>query len=348
MRIIPRVLAIALVGVGASAAYAGESGLYIGAGGGLNIARDARVLGTGIDADTDFDDGLAGVGAVGYGFGNGLRAEIELGYRDSDVDSVNGLAGSGDVSALSAMGNVIYDFETGSRFTPYLGFGVGGAQVDVDGAAPFGGGNINDDDTVFAYQGIAGVSYDITERFKLTLDYRYFAAPNVEVRTNTGVNVETDYRSHSFMVGLRFSFGAPPPAPAEPMAEVRPAPPPPAPKVEPAPPPQVLRNFLVFFDWDRADLTPEAREIVAAAARTATESGSARIEATGHADRSGSTKYNEGLSQRRAEAVKGELVRLGIGANEILTFARGEADPLLVTQDGVREPQNRRVEIVLQ
>ncbi len=352
MRIVQRLLATAIIGLSASAALAEENGLYLGAAGGLSIARDSRIVGTGIDSNAEFDNGLAGAGAVGYGFGSGLRAELELGYRENDVDSIGGLAGAGDVSAISTMGNVLFDFDNSSRFTPYLGVGAGAARVDLDGASPVGGGSINDDDTAFAYQGIAGVSYRVSDRFKLTLDYRYFAAPDVEVTTSTGVAVDTEYRSHSIMVGLRFSFGAPPPAPVAapaPVAEAAPAPapPPPAPKVEPAPPPQLPRNFLVFFDWDRSNLTPEAREIVAAAARSATETGSARIEATGHADRSGATQYNVGLSQRRADSVKADLVARGIRDDEIFTFARGEADPLVPTPDGVREPQNRRVEIVL-
>ncbi len=351
MQIIPRLLAVAVIGLGAGGASAGEDGLYLGAAGGLNIARDSQVQGAGIDSKAEFENGLAGVGVIGYGLGTGLRIEFELGYRESDVDSVDGLAGSGDVNALSAMGNVLYDFDLGGPITPFLGVGVGAAQVDFGGVAPVGGGSIGDDDTVFAYQGIAGVAYDISDQFKLTLDYRYFAAPNVDVTTNTGVNIDTDYRSQSIMVGLRFSFGAPPPAPAPaPVAEAAPAPPPPppAPKVEaPPPPPQLPRNFLVFFDWDRSNLSPEALEIVAAAARNATETGSARIEAAGHADRSGPSQYNVALSQRRADSVKAELVRLGIDAIEIFTFARGETDPLVATPDGVREPQNRRVEIVL-
>ena len=71
-----------------------------------------------------------------------------------------------------------------------------------------------------------------------------------------------------------------------------------------------------------------------------------RINLTGHADRAGSDAYNVRLSQRRAEAVKAELVRLGFNANDISVVAKGEADPLVPTADGVREPKNRRVEIL--
>jgi outer membrane protein OmpA-like peptidoglycan-associated protein len=69
---------------------------------------------------------------------------------------------------------------------------------------------------------------------------------------------------------------------------------------------------------------------------------------TGHADRAGPDSYNMALSMRRADAVKAVLVREGVPANQIAVVARGESQPLVPTADGVREPQNRRVEIVLQ
>ncbi|MBX6747532.1 MAG: OmpA family protein, partial [Acetobacteraceae bacterium] len=71
------------------------------------------------------------------------------------------------------------------------------------------------------------------------------------------------------------------------------------------------------------------------------------IEVAGHADRSGTPQYNMRLSRRRAETVAAELVRHGISRNEITIEAFGESRPLVPTADGVREPQNRRVEIVL-
>ena len=110
----------------------------------------------------------------------------------------------------------------------------------------------------------------------------------------------------------------------------------------------VPQTFLVFFDFDRSNLTVEAQAIVAAAADAARNGDGARIVATGHADTSGPADYTIGLSERRADSVRAELVRLGIGDGEIATRALGETDPLVPTPDGVREPQNRRVEIVLQ
>ena len=86
---------------------------------------------------------------------------------------------------------------------------------------------------------------------------------------------------------------------------------------------------------------------MASAAADALQGNSARIDVTGHTDRSGSDKYNQALSVRRAEAVRRELVADGVADGLIVTRGVGEADPLIPTADGVREPQNRRVEIVL-
>jgi outer membrane protein OmpA-like peptidoglycan-associated protein len=111
--------------------------------------------------------------------------------------------------------------------------------------------------------------------------------------------------------------------------------------------PQLPRpeEFLVFFDFDSAKLTPEALDILKSAANVATKGNYKRFVLTGHADRSGSTEYNLALSQRRADAVKKELLALGLPGGEIATEAKGESVPLVPTADGVQEPQNRRVEI---
>jgi OmpA-OmpF porin, OOP family len=119
--------------------------------------------------------------------------------------------------------------------------------------------------------------------------------------------------------------------------------------VPPAPPKAAApEKFLVFFDWDKAVVTPEGRRVVASAAEAYKTSGRATIVATGYTDLSGPPAYNYKLSERRAAAVKAELVRLGVPATSITTIGRGENDPLVPTKDGVREAQNRRVEIQIQ
>ncbi len=107
------------------------------------------------------------------------------------------------------------------------------------------------------------------------------------------------------------------------------------------------RTFLVFFDWDRADLTARGSQIVAEAARLSTRMQTTRIEVSGYTDLSGTAAYNQRLSVRRAQSVEAELVRDGVARGNISIHGFGESNPLVQTASGVREPQNRRVEIVL-
>jgi hypothetical protein len=104
-------------------------------------------------------------------------------------------------------------------------------------------------------------------------------------------------------------------------------------------------EFLVFFDWDEATLTREGTQVVAQAAEEYQRTGAARVVVTGHTDLSGSPSYNLALSERRVDAVTDELVRLGVPASTIAAVGEGESNPLVPTADGVREAENRRVEI---
>jgi hypothetical protein len=107
----------------------------------------------------------------------------------------------------------------------------------------------------------------------------------------------------------------------------------------------VPSRFQVFFDWNKATLTPEAQRTLTSAAEEFKRTGVVRIEAVGHTDTSGSAQYNLRLSERRADAVKAALVNLGVPAYDIVTKGVGQTDLLVPTPDGVRELKNRRVEI---
>ncbi len=135
-----------------------------------------------------------------------------------------------------------------------------------------------------------------------------------------------------------------PPVVAAPAAPAPPPKPVAKPKPKPSPPP-APRAFLVFFDWNKANIRPDAQQVLDAAVAYAKRRGFTRVDLAGHADRSGDARYNMALSRRRAEAVKAALVKLGLSAGNISLVARGESAPLVATADGVREPRNRRVEI---
>jgi hypothetical protein len=104
---------------------------------------------------------------------------------------------------------------------------------------------------------------------------------------------------------------------------------------------------MVFFDWDRYNLSQQAETTIMQAATAFKQTGAARITATGHTDLSGPANYNMALSLRRANAVKDALIRDGVPAGAIAVIGKGKSQPLVPTADGVREPQNRRVEIVV-
>lgn len=122
-----------------------------------------------------------------------------------------------------------------------------------------------------------------------------------------------------------------------------PAPAAPAPVAEPP-----ARDYLVFFDFDRANIRPDAAEVLRRVVSSYRQLNADRVDLVGHADRSGPASYNQRLSERRAAAVRQFLVRQGIPNERITAIGRGEEDPRVPTPDGVREQENRRVEIRLQ
>ncbi|WP_146113153.1 OmpA family protein, partial [Brevundimonas sp. MYb31] len=118
------------------------------------------------------------------------------------------------------------------------------------------------------------------------------------------------------------------------------APPPPPPPAKPA-----ARQFVVYFDWDRSDLTAEARSVVTQAANYAKSGAPTRILVVGHADTSGNAAYNLGLSNRRSRTVADALVAQGVNGGVIALDGKGETALAKATADGVREPLNRRATI---
>ncbi|WP_246503812.1 OmpA family protein [Plastoroseomonas arctica] len=326
-------------------AYSPTAGVYIGAGAGINYMLDSKDNGIRIQHE---NPGYVGVLSVGYGFGNGLRLEVEGSARSNDGRRVRGTGFTGNLEGetrtYAAMFNVLYELPIAIPFArPYIGGGVGYAIQSTDINGNTGPGNrgpgrfrIDDDSGNFAYQGIAGLAFPIeaVPGLAITAEYRFFGTLAQDQRaTFAGRGIQYDYQNlnHSVLAGLRYTFGQ------RAVAQVAPTPPPAA----------TARTYLVFFDWNRADLTDRARQIIGEAAAAAPRLQATRIEVAGHADRSGTPAYNQGLSQRRANIVAAELVSRGVARDQISISAFGETRPLVPTADGVREPQNRRVEIVL-
>jgi OOP family OmpA-OmpF porin len=311
-----------IVGVLAALPVAANAQWYVGADAGTNYMQDP---GSSVGADSDW--GWVGLAQVGYSFG-GPKVEFEGGYRAND-----------SIDSWSTMINGIYEFMPNSKWHPFLGAGIGWAWLDGD----FAGNNARNSDNSFAYQGIAGVAYDVDTNWALKAQYRYFASLDADVGDSAAG--ESDYDNHSILVGFTYKFAKPAPVVAAAPTPAPAAAPAPAPVAKPAPAP--LKNFIVFFDFNKADITPEASKVIGQAASAAKAGNATKVDLTGHADRSGSDKYNQALSLKRGNAVKDALVKQGVPANQISVVAKGESAPLVSTADGVREPQNRRVEIVL-
>jgi outer membrane protein OmpA-like peptidoglycan-associated protein len=108
-----------------------------------------------------------------------------------------------------------------------------------------------------------------------------------------------------------------------------------------------VKTFIVFFDFNKSNLTAEAQGVVTEAVKAAKEQGSVRVLVTGHTDTVGSHSYNQALSERRASSVKDEMVRQGMTPDSIETVGKSFDEPLVPTGPGVREPQNRRAVIDL-
>lgn len=200
-------------------------------------------------------------------------------------------------------------------------------------------------DTLIGWTVGGGFEYALNPSWSLGAEYRYAdygsttlalgtlvtaASPTASVSEPVRGKVGLD--QHSVMVKLNYHFGASPPAPA--------------PIAAPVPPPAAPKVFIVFFDWDKDTVTPEGHAVIMQAADAYKAGAPVQIQVTGYTDRSGSPGYNQRLSERRANNVAKALAALGVPKTQMLVGGRGENDNRVPTADGVREPQNRRVEIV--
>jgi OmpA-OmpF porin, OOP family len=244
-------------------------GIYLGPQGGLNWLMNS--------GNTYMDIGYAVGGVVGYDF-VGPRVELEGVFR-SNNGSGTGTTNFGNVFSntsgrlrqLAVMANLLYDFAPGATITPYVGAGAGISFLDPA---------INQCDlcsTQFAYQAILGLGWNIDQNFRVNLDGRYHGTTNPGTYQNNNIGV---------MLGITYKFG-----------ETAAPPPPPPAAAQPAAP-----SFMVFFDWDRADITPQALNTIRQAVQQFRTRGNARITATGHTDRSGPDSYNMALSLRRGRS----------------------------------------------
>ncbi len=355
----------------APAAHAYQ-GVYGAIGAGLSYIgpdRDFESAGPPLafDSEADYKNGIGVYTAFGHESASGWRKELEFSYRNNDLRHLAGdgmgFAGwpdavlEGDVRALSFMFNVIKDFNSGGTVTPYVGIGAGMARLKADYFGTGGPGTLVVDDKAweFAYQGIAGLAFQLTEGLALDVSYRYFETLDTKFDATLAALptvVDQEYNSHSLFAGLRWNFGAP--AAAAPQykdcwdgSSV---------PVAADCPPQLDENnaanldpinVIVYFDYDKANLTPEASNLIKEASARALANDVNTVVVSGHADRSGGSAYNQALSERRASVVRDSLIANGISADSIRIESYGEDRPAKPTEDGIREPLNRRTEVVI-
>ena len=190
---------------------------YVAATGAATFAND---LTTDAGIRGRLKDGYGFTGAIGNSFGP-IRAELEGGYRRNKVDSARGFGlvvpGSGHASALSGMVNAYIDPALPfGWFKPYLGAGAGVARfrasdVTAVGLPPIGPvtdiGSVTGSRTGFAYQAMAGVGVSLAPLTTLTVGYRYFATPGVNVRVPLVERVHINgLKMHAIEAGVRFGF----------------------------------------------------------------------------------------------------------------------------------------------
>jgi OmpA-OmpF porin, OOP family len=331
-----------------------------------------------VPLSNNFSGSFAGGGQIGYNWqfpSNWvLGGEIDFKGDDSQRTTTLGVAPLTPLPVLGPFaGNDRFRASThwngsararlgyawGAAF-PYITGGVAFADEKVQssfvpvataaGTAP--GSAASDSSTLIGWTVGAGLEYALSPSWSLGGEYRYADYGNetfnlgrvATVPTGTAaaptfatapVSARVGLREHSLLFKLNYHFGAPPP-------------PPPAPVAAPMPPPAAPRVFIVFFDWDRDTITPEGQQIIAQAADAYRSGAPVQIQVTGYTDRSGSPGYNQRLSERRANNVAKALAGMGVPPTQMVVSGRGENDNRVPTADGVREPQNRRVEIVAQ
>jgi outer membrane protein OmpA-like peptidoglycan-associated protein len=319
-----------------------RDGWYVGLEAGQVNVEDTEITVTASAGKRalDLDSGMAILGTVGYALSDSnWRLEGEIGHRFNDgLAVVTSCAGTTaivctsnvpELTEWSYMVNAVYDFKFSSeRFGLSLGVGAGmdNPRLEFVGTSPLQRAS----NWQFAAQGIFGATYRLTQHLDLAANYRYTYIEDAELFQSR----EVELRKHTFTIGLRYGYNEPP---VEAVAPPPPPPPPPAPK-----------QFIVFFGYNKCNITAEADAVLSEAAAAAKSSGSAAVRIVGHTDTSGSATYNQKLSECRANAAKTNLVGKGVSEGSISTSGKGEAELMVQTGDGVKEPQNRRATVDLQ
>lgn len=161
------------------------------------------------DFSVEYETGFSVAGALGYEFSNGIRVEGELDYSRVELDQISQAgvqnSGNGNVSTVTGMINGIYGLKL-NNFTPYLGGGVGFAKFSFDSSTTANFNAVDDKDTVFAYQVLAGIEKKLGDSIKLGVGYKFVRYNDVGLRDVTGITLDSDQNVHKVEVRVRYSF----------------------------------------------------------------------------------------------------------------------------------------------
>lgn len=332
----------------ASPASAAE-GFYVGMGAGWDLLKAPQIRGVGPNGTIRNKSAVIVSGALGYKFPHfPVRLEVEGTWSNHEAKSFLQKGTlypiTGHLEERALLFNALYDMKITPRLRMSLGGGAGIGTDRISFDNPFGAGEFQTGKRMgFMWQAIGGLAYTVTPSIDVYAEYRYRDLNNGSDHPAIAPYSRHHLTENVVMAGLRWSPWAGPEKVA--------APPPPPPRIRqamtPPPPPPPVKTFIVFFDFNKSDLTAEAQGVISQAVKTARETNSVRVLVTGHTDTVGSDRYNQALSERRAGSVKAEMIRDGMTADAISTVGKGFSEPLVATGPGVREPQNRRAVIDL-
>jgi len=217
----PLIAAAALL---SAAEDASAQGFYAGLHGGLNITHDGDVdefffFDSTTVGRARYDSGSAVGGSLGYKSPSSWRLELEATYRRNAFDKIDwshfskigSFETTGDVASLAFMANVFWDIDTGTKWTPSLGAGLGVVQVTFDDVSDADGPLFDETETGVGFQMGIGVGYALTEALTLSLDYRFFVAfvsPTADLGQPGigGEEFNMEYTNSAFLLGLRYQF----------------------------------------------------------------------------------------------------------------------------------------------
>lgn len=199
----------------ANSVQARESGPYFSGFGGVTKPNQMDLEDNfGTTLELDLNTGFNAGAAIGYQFDK-FRVALEYAHRKNNLDEISDFSGTfgvdGNVRSNSYMGAAYFDFVNKSPFTPYVGTGIGIANVSMNDLRAEGTSVvvIDDSDTALAYKVEGGVLFDITKNVALLAAYEYFATRDLDMTTKAsfgGDDFETNYKNHNFKVGLKYRF----------------------------------------------------------------------------------------------------------------------------------------------